>query len=68
MLSSNQIAEFCDHQYLWKEKINDLDFLHQGKKASKTTAFGWVWPDVASHAQTCLYLSEVNSSGVVWLD
>ena len=25
MLSSNQIAEFYDHQYLWKEAINVLE-------------------------------------------
>ena len=27
-LSSNQIAEFFDHQYLWKKSINILDFSH----------------------------------------
>ena len=35
MLSTNQIAVFFDHQYLWKESINILDFLfwdnNQGK-------------------------------------
>ena len=28
MLSSNQIARLFDDQYLWKERINILDFLH----------------------------------------
>ena len=26
VLLFNQIARFCDHQYLWKETINVLDF------------------------------------------
>ena len=25
---ANQIAVFFDHQFLWKESINILDFLH----------------------------------------
>ena len=29
MLSPNQIEGFFDHQYLWKETINFLDFLHR---------------------------------------
>ena len=33
--------EFFDHQYLWKESVNNLEFLHggshQGKIASETT-------------------------------
>ena len=28
MLLANQIAVFFDHQFLWKESINILDFLH----------------------------------------
>ena len=28
-LTSNQIAEFFDHQYLWKESIGILEFLHR---------------------------------------
>ena len=35
-LSTNQIAVFFDHQYLFKELFNTLDFLHrdnhQGRK------------------------------------
>ena len=46
-LSLNQIPGFFDHQYLWKEFIDLLNFLHgsnhRGKLASETTNFGWVW-------------------------
>ena len=28
MLSSNYIARFFDHQCIWKESIDILDFLH----------------------------------------
>ena len=45
-LSSNHIAGFSDHQYLCKESIDTLDFLHednlQRKEGSETTTFGWV--------------------------
>ena len=45
-LSSSQIAELFDHQYLWKELITLLDFLHadnhQEKVAPETTTFGRV--------------------------
>ena len=41
--SSSQTAGFFDHQYLWKESINILDFLHQKEVAPGTTTFGWVW-------------------------
>ena len=27
MLSANRTAMFCDHQYLWKDSIDILDFL-----------------------------------------
>ena len=43
----NQIAGFFDHQYLSKESICILDFLHgfnhQGKVASEIITFSWVW-------------------------
>ena len=29
MLSSNQIAVFFDHQYLWKKYVNSFDFLRR---------------------------------------
>ena len=47
-LLANQIAGLFDHKYLWKESNNPLDYLHshQGKVASETTSFGWVWPVV----------------------
>ena len=44
VLLSNQIAGFFDHQYLWKETINALDFLHinsyQRKIVSQGTSVG----------------------------
>ena len=43
ILSANQITVFFDHQYLWKESIDILDFLrgnnHQGKIGSEATSF-----------------------------
>ena len=46
VLLSNQIPGFFDHQYLWKESIGILDFLHgdnhQRKVASETTTLGWM--------------------------
>ena len=49
-LSSSQTAELFDHQYLWKELITLLDFLHadnhQEKVAPETITFGRVWPVV----------------------
>ena len=55
MLSTNQIAVFFDHQYLWKQSINTSDFLHednyQRKVGSETTTFVWVWP-VVPHVQS----------------
>ena len=39
---------FFNHQYLWKELLNNSIFLHEDnhkrKAASQTTIFGWVWP------------------------
>lgn len=29
MLLISQTAEFLNHQYLWKESLNMLDFLHE---------------------------------------
>lgn len=50
-LFSNQLAEFCDHQYLGKVAIDVLDFIHednnQGKVASETEKF---WLGVAGCA------------------
>ena len=64
MSQSNQIAEFFNHLYLWKETNNDLDFWRRdsskGKIGTKNTAVHWVWSDVLNHAQACLGLSGVN--------
>ena len=55
ILSTNQTPGFLDSEYLWKESIDVLGFLHgachQGKVAYETTTFGWVWP-VKSLAQS----------------
>ena len=44
-LSSDQIAEIFDHQYLWKESTNVLDFFitdsNQGKETSEINTFNW---------------------------
>ena len=46
MLSASQIAVFFDHQYLWKESSDVLNFLHvdkyHRKVAYEATTFGWV--------------------------
>ena len=57
-LSSNQIVGFFDHQFLWKELIDILVFLHgvshQGKIAPEiTSGCGWMWSVLAF----CLNLS-----------
>ena len=44
----NQIAGLFDLQYLWKESINVLDFLHrrgsyQRKETSESIAGSWAW-------------------------
>ena len=51
ILSTNQIAGFFDHKYLWKELIDILDFLshqklpsNQEKVAPETTTLAWMWP------------------------
>ena len=60
MLSPNQIALFIDHQYLWKESVNLLDFLHrdnpQRKVTCETTSFGWVCPVVPLIQSACRLL------------
>ena len=56
-LLSNQIVRTFDHQYIWKETINVLDFLHRDickkKIASYSTSISCVWPGIPSDAQTC---------------
>ena len=53
---SNQIVGLFNHQYLWKETINFLDFLrgdsYQRKIASEATVVDWMWPDMPNHRQT----------------
>ena len=55
MFLSNQIAGFFDHQYLWKESINILEFLHegsqQGKISSETFSIYYFWFDEARRAR-----------------
>ena len=36
--STNQIAGFFDHQYLWKQSNDILDFLHGGNHQGKVTS------------------------------
>ena len=59
-LLSNQIAGFFYHQYLLKESTDVLVFLHgvihQGKVASATTTFVWVWPVVPFIQSDCRIL------------
>ena len=46
-LLSNQIVGYFVNQYLWKESINILEFLnegrHQGNVVSETTTFDSMW-------------------------
>ena len=59
-LLSNQISGFFDHQCLWKESINLLDFLHgdnhQRKVTSGTATFDWVGPVVPLIQSVCRIL------------
>ena len=75
MLSSNKINGSFDHQYLWKESLNCLYFVHrdsyQGKIPSKTDAVRSVWPGVPSYIQTRVayqgwsyFLPQYNGTGV----
>ena len=71
MLSSNQIAGLFYHQYIWKEIINILDFVHRDSYHDKIVtviiSVGWVMRGMSSLAQTCLDLSGVNLVGMgVW--
>ena len=60
MLSANQIAVFFDHQYLWKESIDLLVFLHgdnhQRKIASETTTLDVIWAIVLPTQSDCRIL------------
>ena len=62
LLSSNQKTGFFDHQYLWNETINILDFLHeyiyQRKETSKNDTVGWMQLGVPNFAEIFLSLSE----------
>ena len=68
MLASNQIAGFSHHQYLWKESINILEFLHGGshqrKVASGIATFGLMWPGFPRHIQICLDLPVLPLAGL----
>ena len=68
-LLSNQIAGVFDHQYLWKESIAILVFLHgvihQGKAASETITFGWVRSVVTFMQSICrIPLSSKSLEGI----
>ena len=41
-LSYNQIAGFVDYQYLWKESLDILDFLHGGNQGNVVFGCGQV--------------------------
>ena len=55
-------------QYLWKDSIDKLDFLHgdshYGKVGTETITFCWLWPGMPSHAQMCLDF--VGCHWLVW--
>lgn len=69
---TNLIEEYFDHQYLWKENINVLDFFgwrHLPRKDSILNYYGWLC--VARCAQSGLYFprfprGEFGSLGEVW--
>ena len=48
MFSNHHIGLVFDHQSLWKESIDNLDFWHgdtgEGNIGYETTYFGWLWP------------------------
>ena len=57
--SSNQIAGFFDHKYLWMKSIDVVDFLHgdnyQGKEEYETTCF---WLGVVNWASRRIGLQD----------
>ena len=73
MLSHNQFAGSFDHQYLWKQLLNVLDFLQSGSLQGRGNfIFSWIWSDMANQAQTYQHLPEVffgNPKGIMkdWL-
>ena len=66
MHTPNKVTEFFDHQYLWKETTNVLDFLYtvsnQGKILCKIDPV--VAIVVALHAQACLDLQQLSLVGL----
>ena len=59
-LSSDQIARFFDHQYIWKESRDILVLLHvvnhQVKVASEMTTFSLLWPVLPLAQSDCKIL------------
>ena len=60
MLLSNQVKQFFDQRYLWKDSINILDFLdedsHYRKLSTEIVTFGWVCQGVCSDTQAYIDL------------
>ena len=60
MISTSQIAVFFDHQYLWKESIDLLNFVHghshQVKVASGITSCDSLWSVVPLVQSDCRIL------------
>ena len=68
---SNLIAQFSDHQYLWNELSDILDFFqgdnHQEKGVSETATFGWVCQGVLLIQSDCRILwSLIFFEGIIW--
>ena len=53
VLLPNQIIGFFDHQYLWKERISILDFLHRNSCQKHSILQYCCWLRVAICAQLC---------------
>ena len=58
MLLLNQMTRLFDHQYVWKELIDILDFFNCRKIMTETITFGWLLSRVSSHVQTWLDLQD----------
>ena len=68
MLLFNKTTGFFIFQYLWKETMIVLFFLHgvsvQGNIPCKTSTLGWVWTGVLSQSRICQNFSGVTLIGL----
>ena len=60
MFWTNQIAWVFNHQYLWKELINILDFVHEGKSPREVTIQDQFWLDLGISDHQYLWKESID--------